>query len=648
MFMLLAASLLVVTGCKKDDKTTEGEKMTFSAGFDNGGAKTEINGLDMSWTEGDAVMINGKTFTADKGGASTTLSGEKTYQEGGLYKAYFPASMWNNGTLTLPATQTYNGTNLSGVNPMYAQSENTSLTFSNLCAMVKIQLTNSNKTVKEIRVSADQPLSGEFEIAESGSNYKAVLKSKTGTACVTLNCGTGVDLSTSNVFYVALPEGDYTNLKFFVVTTDDKGAAIEIASATLQANELYDAVRTPEFKDIVTPISATLTAGCIDCTYTVSGTVEVPSGTHTCEYGVVYSETDDMPTIEEGASKLVVNTETFSGTKNFTVDITKLTEDVKYYVRAYAMIDGTAYSSESTVQTVTYSTPKPLPSTWTNGKNPHPFTVASGKVVYFSQGNLQYNAAGSSATAESGENVGGTWRFAEHQFDFVGDATYGNVYEGGVKCNNENIAQTYGGWIDLFGWGTSGYNHNGKSYQPWSTSKTDVDYYAYGSSSNHLYSSYGTADWGANAISNGVGGSWRTLTGGSSGEWYYLINSRPNAASLYGMGKVGNCTPGVIILPDDWVLPAGLSFTPGTSSWSNVYSYSEWSQMEAAGAVFLPAAGFRYGTSVFNVGSYGIYWSSSYNNGYNAYCLYFYSGNVDPLNGYNRYYGRSARLVSDN
>ena len=395
----------------------------------------------------------------------------------------------------------------------------------------------------------------------------------------------------------------------------------------------------------VVPSSVTVTAGCIDCTYTVSGTVEVPSGTHTCEYGLVYSETDATPTIEEGASKLVVNTETFGGTKYFTADITRLTEDVQYYVRAYAMIDGTAYSSESTVQTVTYSTPKDLPSSWTNGKNPHPFTVASGEQVYFSQGNLQYLAQGgsggnASATAESDGNVGGTWRFAEHQFDFIG-------------ADNENAAQTYGGWIDLFGWGTSGNNHGATCYQPWSTSRLYSDYYAYGSKTKHLYSSDGTADWGANAISNGGGSSWRTLTDSGSGEWYYLINSRSDAANLYGEGKVGNCTPGLIILPDDWkwegdVAGFEASWKPGKTAWSNVYSYSEWAKMEAAGAVFLPAAGHREGTWVSRVGSNGYYWSSSCLNINFAYCLGFCSGYVGQGGNYFRCFGISVRLVSEN
>jgi len=47
-----------------------------------------------------------------------------------------------------------------------------------------------------------------------------------------------------------------------------------------------------------------------------------------------------------------------------------------------------------------------------------------------------------------------TWRFAEHQWDFVGDDTDGNVFENDVKCNNALTSDSYDGWIDLFGWGT--------------------------------------------------------------------------------------------------------------------------------------------------------------------------------------------------
>jgi hypothetical protein len=69
--------------------------------------------------------------------------------------------------------------------------------------------------------------------------------------------------------------------------------------------------------------------------------------------------------------------------------------------------------------------------------------------------------------------------------------------------------------------------------------------------------------------------------------------------------------------------------------------------MEAAGCVFLPAAGRRDGTSVNSVGGRGRYWSSTPNGANSAYCLGFNSSGVDPANSLNRYYGFSVRLVQD-
>ena len=65
-------------------------------------------------------------------------------------------------------------------------------------------------------------------------------------------------------------------------------------------------------------------------------------------------------------------------------------------------------------------------------------------------------------------------------------------------------------------------------------------------------------------------------------------------------------------------------------------------------SIFLPAAGFRYGTSHYYVGEYGRYWGSTPNEG-NAQlacnlCFYSSSHSVD---WYYRYHGRSVRPVSD-
>lgn len=195
----------------------------------------------------------------------------------------------------------------------------------------------------------------------------------------------------------------------------------------------------------------------------------------------------------------------------------------------------------------------------------------------------------------------------------------------------------YTNWIDLFGWGTSGYN--GKNPYMTSTSYSD-----YGDGSNDIAGT--NYDWGVyNKISNGgnQAGLWRTLT---KDEWNYVISNRTDARYLRGTATV-NGVNGLILLPDNWTLPTGVTFTYGEGGWSqNTYSASDWSKMEANGAVFLPAAGYRFGTDVYGVGSGGDYWSSSAYDFYNAGCLYFFGDYVEADYG-SRDYGLSVRLVQD-
>lgn len=300
-----------------------------------------------------------------------------------------------------------------------------------------------------------------------------------------------------------------------------------------------------------------------------------------------------------------------TGTGSFTCTMTGLVEETIYYVCAYATNgQGTSYGSE---KSFSYNPP---PAGALYGV----FSVSSSKQVYFSQGNLQYRASDE------------RWRFAEHQYDYIGS-------------DNSNISSTYSDYIDLFGWGTSGWYSGAVCYEPWSISDEYANYYLGGSSSNNqLTGSYANADWGVyNAIYNGgnMSGLWRTLT---KDEWVYVFEGRNNASSKYGHGKV-NGVCGVILLPDSWTLPSGLNFTAGNSNWINSYKTSQWALMEANGAVFLPAAGRRWGVSAEYYGSEGAYWSAD---SYDAYGnkVGFYHDNLNPSDHYSRAYGLSVRLVT--
>ena len=61
--------------------------------------------------------------------------------------------------------------------------------------------------------------------------------------------------------------------------------------------------------------------------------------------------------------------------------------------------------------------------------------------------------------------------------------------------------------------------------------------------------------------------------------------------------------------------------------------------------VFFPAAGDGYGTSLYNRGTYGSYWSASWSSAAYAYYLSFNSSSVTPQYRNNRYNGYSVRAV---
>ncbi|MBR5912549.1 MAG: hypothetical protein IKZ55_11240 [Bacteroidales bacterium] len=254
------------------------------------------------------------------------------------------------------------------------------------------------------------------------------------------------------------------------------------------------------------------------------------------------------------------------------------------------------------------------------------FSVSATQQVWFSQGNLQYKASTN------------TWRFATNQWDYVGEA-------------NSNISSSYSGWIDLFGWGTSGYNHGAVCYQPWSISQNDNYYFAYGNENQNLYDQSGLADWGYNAINN-AGNTTNTWQALRHEEWAYVFNTRSTSSGIrYAKAQVAGVN-GVILLPDNWssnYYPLNSTNQSGTSYSSNVISSSTWtSSLEVHGAVFLPAAGWRHGLSLANIGTGGFYWSASRALGgvypY-AYLINFYDGFLYIDSIHNRSFGRSVRLV---
>ncbi len=190
----------------------------------------------------------------------------------------------------------------------------------------------------------------------------------------------------------------------------------------------------------------------------------------------------------------------------------------------------------------------------------------------------------------------------------------GNLDVGGRKFVDNQWE--FGGY---FGWGTGN--------NPGNTSTNVGEYRTFN-------------DWG-----NYMDGDWRML---SHDEWNYLLLDRADASDKSATSEV-NRTRGLVILPDNWTLPSGCTFHPGYNDWgSNVYTETQWQKMESAGAVFLPAAGYRWSTDVAQVGMEGCYWTSTphVDEGY-AYYVYFRYDYMYPSSYNLNFFGWSVRLVKD-
>ena len=62
-------------------------------------------------------------------------------------------------------------------------------------------------------------------------------------------------------------------------------------------------------------------------------------------------------------------------------------------------------------------------------------------------------------------------------------------------------------------------------------------------------------------------------------------------------------------------------------------------------SIFFPASGYRGGTSLYNRGTYGYYWSASLYSQTGGYSLNFDSSGVNPSSSNSRFYGLSVRAV---
>ncbi len=232
------ASALVLSSCSEDldvfKVSEENGGPVFRGSIENLATRTSIAKQDdhfnVNWVEGDQIIVSNGSATAlykAKTGGSTTTEFAKTSWgsfTGESFTAYYPKDLIDG---ILPSLQTYAPDNVVNV-PMIATSTTTDFGFKNICGIIRLDISTSveNVKVKEIKVKADQGLSGTFSLSDG----IAVVE---GTDGVKMDCGEGVALGTAAVpFYISVPANTYTGLSICVITTDGKEASIRLADNT--------------------------------------------------------------------------------------------------------------------------------------------------------------------------------------------------------------------------------------------------------------------------------------------------------------------------------------------------------------------------------------------------------------------------------
>jgi len=248
------------------------------------------------------------------------------------------------------------------------------------------------------------------------------------------------------------------------------------------------------------------------------------------------------------------------------------------------------------------------------------FSVSKSKKVQFAKGNLRYSGDSYGYEAE--------WSMAPQQYEMLGDA---NIRTSGSSTYPADPH-------DLFSWST-----NNNYYGVYS-------YYYYDDPDTHFLGDF--VDWGTDEkLTSDLGSGWSTL---SKDEWSYLLTERENAATKKAVATITldaeNSVKGLLLLPDEWTAPDG---TPVLSGSPVEITLAQWTALESAGAVFLPAAGqltsaYEDYTTTTTLTPAGSYWTSTPSDdasGLKAMTLSFDDATVTLDNDLNRRVMTAVRLV---
>lgn len=303
-YFILAVLPILAVSCKQadiDDLSKCKNGLTVHASLQPAGDTKAVGQYryDIVWEDGDRIAVLDAASTyAEFNLTEGAGTADGTFVQDGIttltapLTAYYPSSVASATMLEWPATQP-DVTNITKV-PMMATSTSTSgdihFAFKQLGAVLQLVLTakDGEIDVKQIDITADQGLSGEFTVNDGTAEIL-----NTGTAISTGDISAqNITLSAKAVYLnFAIPAGDYTNFK--ITYTDKSGNTYSMSRASFSLR-----------RAVVTRTAYALTAKGIK---SVSFVPDNPDGLATMYYnedslGKIYSKDVKMSYMIEPAS----------------------------------------------------------------------------------------------------------------------------------------------------------------------------------------------------------------------------------------------------------------------------------------------------------------------------------------------------------
>lgn len=256
---MAVAGMLALSSCSNDDNEpiaqNAPQQMTFTAGFGDDGltrASLYDNMKKVKFDAGDQISIlsannNNVKFTTTAGGATASFDGTAVAGDPTYYAIYPYTDGLNLSSTTItgvkiPKTQSAAASSSCGWDPdapiAYATStDGTSLTFHNLCALLKV--TNDVGGDITIQIHSSKELSGTFNLDTS-----------TGVLDYQSTYGE-VDVSgvpNGKTIYIAIAPGEKTDFYAYRIS----GTNIfykNKSSVTFEAGKIYDLGNTSSWTD---------------------------------------------------------------------------------------------------------------------------------------------------------------------------------------------------------------------------------------------------------------------------------------------------------------------------------------------------------------------------------------------------------------